>query len=582
MKAHKSLFRFAVLAVLFLQCKEFRSDIDKIDALLDLAMEAHGGKDQWDSVQRIAYTKEIKLFLEDGSLEKEVVQYHENDFERQLVQMDWEEEGVSHQARSSQGNLELRENGRLIQEEERLKKAAKSLDAALYVFWQPRKLLDEQATFTYGGERTLFDETEVVELQVSYPDSEDRWYYFFDKTSHLVHATGVWHNGRMSLIINEEVETETGLFLNKKRSSYFTTEEFEPQYLRASYRYTMDEFQMKGQRASQGLLRAEKQRGAHVFRLRDTTGLDAVRDMNIEWITLVPWGFQDSIHTGEITHHYGDTSDRQQRDSFWIDRIQRIRKKGFKVFLKPHVWLEHTANGEWRQHIYPRDAETWKQWKTDYNDFIQRFARIAEASGAEMFCVGTEFTRLALEQPVYWKSIIRKIRKIYKGELTYAANWHKEYNEISFWSELDYIGVQAYFPLIKTENPDAAEIAAGWDRHLPALEKMHQQLGRPILFTEMGYRSIPTSAMRPWEWIEDTGYEGLYSPMTQAYSYRAFFDRVWEQPWFAGVHIWQLRADYFNKKDRDLNFTPQFKPASREITYGFRPVEDDFCASVEH
>ncbi|MEM6723389.1 MAG: hypothetical protein AAF598_05080, partial [Bacteroidota bacterium] len=45
-----------------------------------------------------------------------------------------------------------------------------------------------------------------------------------------------------------------------------------------------------------------------------------------------------------------------------------------------------------------------------------------------------------------WRTIIRSARQHYTGELTLAANFDN-YREISFWDELDFIGINAYFPL---------------------------------------------------------------------------------------------------------------------------------------
>ena len=576
-----------IALIVFVSCQQKKSLNEVlVEDLLNRLMEAHGGIESWDNVSYLSYTKEIQLFMEDGQLEKQVTQLHTQDFTAGLTQMSWEENGMTYQASRSRNGLVLTENGKPITDSLRLEGTQRSLDGAHYVFWQPRKLLDEAALIQLGGDRTLFNGVEVFELKVVYPEEEngDVWYYFIDKESHRLAATGVVHQDRISLIVNEETESETGLYLNKIRKSYFTDKDFNPLYLRASYNYQVDEFRTKGTAAESPAMGSvepsDKQRGAHVFRLRDTSGLAQVEALNVEWVTLVPWGFQKVVSSGKITHHYGDEKEQQRRDSAWISRIGQIRQKGFKVFLKPHVWLDQTENGEWRQHIYPENSEEWALWKSDYRNFVLRYARIAESAGAEMFCVGTEFSRLSLEHAHYWRALIRDIRQVYSGKLTYAANWHKEYEELSFWSELDYIGVQAYFPLVKKEEPSSAEVAAGWSKYLPELRAVSERYKKPLLFTEMGYRSVPNAAVRPWEWIEDTGYTGLYSPETQANSYRAFFETVWPEEWFAGVHLWQLRADYTDPQSADLDFTPQFKPAAREITYGFMRKEETACASL--
>ena len=55
-----------------------------------------------------------------------------------------------------------------------------------------------------------------------------------------------------------------------------------------------------------------------------------------------------------------------------------------------------------------------------------------------------------------WVQLINKTRTIYKGQLTYAANYDN-YHEVDFWEHLDFIGINAYFPLRSpTEKlPDA-------------------------------------------------------------------------------------------------------------------------------
>ena len=46
----------------------------------------------------------------------------------------------------------------------------------------------------------------------------------------------------------------------------------------------------------------------------------------------------------------------------------------------------------------------------------------------------------------YWIELIQKVRAVYQGQLTYAANYDN-YQEVDFWEHLDFIGINAYFPL---------------------------------------------------------------------------------------------------------------------------------------
>lgn len=208
-----------------------------------------------------------------------------------------------------------------------------------------------------------------------------------------------------------------------------------------------------------------------------------------------------------------------------------------------------------------------------YRDFILRYADLAEQAQAEMFCIGTEFSRLSVEKPLFWKSLIRDVRLIYSGKLTYAANWYNEFEKITFWEDLDYIGIQAYFPLAKNKYPTVKQISKGWKKHLPTIKSVYKKYQRKILFTELGYKSTADSAISPWEWMDNPYSDHkTFSAETQANCYEAFFNTVWGKEWFAGVHIWSVRSnDAESAKGRNnLDFTPLGKPAESVIAKGFR------------
>jgi hypothetical protein len=315
----------------------------------------------------------------------------------------------------------------------------------------------------------------------------------------------------------------------------------------------------------------ERQKGAHVFGIVDSTDFESFHQNNLEWITMVSWGFQDDFDSPVVTHHNGDSVAMMRHDSGWIRRIESVRAAGFKVFFKPHLWVLEPSDGKWRSDIFPTSEENWELWQESYRNFIIRYARVAEEANADMFCIGAEFSRLAIEKPEFWVHLIQEIRRFYSGKLTYAANWYEEFEAITFWGQLDYIGIQAYFPLVNHINPSVKQISRGWKRYLPVMEAVHEKFDRKILFTEMGYKSTTDSAMEPWRWVEDPSYSNVsVSNETQANCYEAFFNTVWEEEWFAGVHIWQLRTDHVNGRGHsEVDFTPQGKPAEGVIARGF-------------
>jgi hypothetical protein len=316
---------------------------------------------------------------------------------------------------------------------------------------------------------------------------------------------------------------------------------------------------------------SDKHKGAHIFGYLNSTNLVPFVENNFNWITMVSYGGQKDYDSPTMTYYKGDSLAVVRRDSMWKNQIDIAHSKGFKVFMKPHIWINNPTAGKWRNDIYPVNEGNWELWQKNYREFILLYAKIAEQNNVELFCMGTELTRLTLEKPLFWRSLIKDVRKIYSGQLTYAANWSAEFENITFWDDLDFIGIQAYFPLVKNEYPSVTQISEGWSKHIPIIETIHKKYNRKVLFTEMGYKSTADSAIEPWQWIENFEDDKItLSYETQANCYDAFFNTIWNKDWFAGVHIWQLRSDYKEVNTySDRDFTPQFKLAERVIAKGF-------------
>ncbi|NQZ45371.1 MAG: hypothetical protein HRT65_13760 [Flavobacteriaceae bacterium] len=310
------------------------------------------------------------------------------------------------------------------------------------------------------------------------------------------------------------------------------------------------------------------QRGMSVFGWgRDHTdqGIRMLRKDHVEWIAVIPFIYQKDQATKSI--ELPETEEWTRRDSLFIRAIDQLHASGFHVHLKPHLW---TGSG-WRSGLNPGNGSHWDAWFASYRTYMLRYAKMAEMTGAELLCVGTELKTSIKKQPEAWQKLIAEIREIYSGKLTYAANWHDEYEHIDFWKELDYIGIQAYFPLTKEKNPDLATIKKGWQRHIEAMETLYATFQRPILFTEVGYKSEASATIRPWEWGSFLSIlTKKKSDRTQQLAYEALFEEVWHRPWFAGLYIWQWdnRSTALDAK-KNLDFSPRFKPAENTMTKWF-------------
>ena len=316
-----------------------------------------------------------------------------------------------------------------------------------------------------------------------------------------------------------------------------------------------------------------KQRGMHVFGRIDSTSTTPLIKNNFEWITIVPFmGMEDYDSPTIRSRRKSRRNPNKRMDSIWIDKINFAHQQGFRVMLKPHIWISNSSGGKWRSDIFPKSDTDWQAWSISYREEILFYAKIAALTNVELFCIGTELTRLTKEKSKFWIQLIKEVRTIYEGEITYAANWYEEYDKISFWDHLDYIGVQAYFPLSENDNPSLREIKKGWKKHIKSLKTVNEKFNKPILFTELGYKSTSDSAITPWEWV-DFPYASTkkISYKTQVACYQAFFETVWPKDWFAGAHIWEWNSRRTEEKEgKDPGFTPQFKPALNTIAIGFK------------
>ena len=240
--------------------------------------------------------------------------------------------------------------------------------------------------------------------------------------------------------------------------------------------------------------------------------------------------------------------------------IRRAHRSGVKVMLKPYVTTltSFSDSGTWHGMIgsaFTTD-EQWREWFASYSSFILHYASLAQETGVDQLCIGTELAA-TVEREKEWRGIIAAVRKVYRGPITYAAH-HLSMERIRWWDQLDYIGLDAYFPLSNKNDPTLAELKEGWQPHLERIAALAAKWSKPVLFTELGYASVDGASRAPW--AMDSGRP--VDEREQADLYQAFFEEVYPQPWLAGVYwwVWYPRLD-MNLPDK--NFQPTNKPAEK-------------------
>ena len=307
----------------------------------------------------------------------------------------------------------------------------------------------------------------------------------------------------------------------------------------------------------------QKLRSIHVFSRLDSQAVSDIVKANIEQVVLVPYAYQEDTSTPNLkflVQHFSDSNHTYHRI------LKLCQSLGLEVILKPHIWITNPENGKWRADIAMNSESEWIAWEERYTQFILQYARLSEAMQLPYFCIGNEYYVSTTQRPMFWRKLIKKVRKAYSGKLVYGANWDREYEEISFWDDLDYIGIQAYFPVSQIENPAREDLKDKWKTHLKSIREISERYDKKVIFTELGYRSAPNAGVRPWEWEDHLG--DFFRPVslkTQALCYEAFFEQVWYQKWIAGVFIWKWQSS----TDLDHTFSIRSKPAYNEIAKGF-------------
>lgn len=114
------------------------------------------------------------------------------------------------------------------------------IEGANFVFFQPFKLKDKEAQIEYLGLRSSgFSKKPLEQIRVTYPNSTDIWYFFFDQETKYVLANAVDHNGKISLILNDSLQWHKNLLVHSRRRSFLSNSNFELIRLQASYKYKM-------------------------------------------------------------------------------------------------------------------------------------------------------------------------------------------------------------------------------------------------------------------------------------------------------------------------------------------------------
>ncbi|MBK8576487.1 MAG: hypothetical protein IPN90_12710 [Elusimicrobia bacterium] len=290
--------------------------------------------------------------------------------------------------------------------------------------------------------------------------------------------------------------------------------------------------------------------------LDSDSSLDDLRGTGANYVAVVVTQYMANGTANTIARDIAKTAS----DAAVVAAIQDIHSRGMKVMLKPHV---DVTGGLWRGSITPSNPATWF---TSYQAFINGYATLAQTNGVEMFCVGTELKTMTQGRTAEWTTVITGVKSRFSGTggLTYSANANlpnDEFAAVGFWDQLDFIGVNLYFPLTAVSNPSLDQIKAAWGKSkddfnmLQTLSDFRAVIGKDILVTEIGYQSANGTNVTPY------GVSGTFDPQEQKLCYEAAFAALNNRTWINGLFWWSWDPNPNVDGYSDTGYAPQNKSA---------------------
>ena len=280
---------------------------------------------------------------------------------------------------------------------------------------------------------------------------------------------------------------------------------------------------------------------------RAVESMEKLASLGTNWVCLAMTIEQDHFYSTKFGFDYR----KHSTDKELTFAINKLRSLGQKICLKP---ILNCADGTWRANIgFPEadwgDVDYWKEWFSCYTAFICHYAEIAEDTGCEMLCIGCEMLGTERKEE-HWRSLIAEVRKVYHGELVYNANHGKERN-IKWFDAVDYIGTSAYYPVSNGAGASLEDMCKAWEHHKKDLAALSAELGKKIIFMEIGCRSASGCSSMPWDFTHP---DLPYDEDEQANFYESAMKTMWNEDWFCGFFWWDWYT-FLPTKEKELGFS---------------------------
>lgn len=276
-----------------------------------------------------------------------------------------------------------------------------------------------------------------------------------------------------------------------------------------------------------------------------TTNL--AKKTNANWVSLSPILSIEDVSSQAFPYKYRFlVSDEVYKMKIIIPNI--IKSNIRNIMIKPSTAFWKVNNSFFWGDFYVESEKEWKEIERAYEELFYELAKLSnEFPEVKLLSVGNELREFTKRRPNFFKKLILRIKQDFPNlKLTYSANWD-EYKSVTFWDNLDYIGVNPYFPLVNKKTPTVSEVKQALTPIKKDLKDLSCRYEKPILFTEYGYRSIDYGTWKAWL-LENITTKN-YNFATQSNAYTAFYETFWDEDWVSGGFFWEWKIVFDRQKN---------------------------------
>jgi hypothetical protein len=294
-----------------------------------------------------------------------------------------------------------------------------------------------------------------------------------------------------------------------------------------------------------------------------TESLTKQKEMGANTITIIPYSYIRNSGDNDPTYLSLNKGAGSENDQGVIHSAYEAKQLGMSTLLKPQVFVDVGWSGDM---TFSTEAQ-WQQFFNYYYRWIRHYAFLAEIHNIEMLSVGVEFSIAMLTHQGNWSKMIKNLRGLYSGQMTYCSNWGEEFETVSLWDELDFIGINSYYPLSNKNDATDEELTANFQTVKTKIKNVYNTYKKPIVFTEIGFRSLNA----PWKLPYSKGDNNIFNEEHQDRAYNVILKGIENEEWCHGILWWKFPSYLEYRGKENTSFTPNNKKAEVTVRKWFSP-----------